>query len=78
MGQLARAAEALGKVEDSKLVVPVLTRLLEHPDPVVQEATIYGLCDHMSPEVRSKLERHASAAATNDIVRDVVAEALGD
>lgn len=54
---LTFAAEALGKIEDSELVMKVLEPLLDHPDAVVREGVLYGLSGHYNnkPEVGRKI-----------------------
>ena len=77
-GLRARAAEAMGKVADSNLAVPVLLKLLNDSEIIVQEGAIYGLRRHMNEEVRDRLRQVIEAPATHQIVREVASEMLED
>ena len=75
-GLRARAAEAMGRVADSNIAVPVLLTLMHDKDIVVQEGAIYGLRRHMTDRVREELERVASNEDTHYIIRDIAMETI--
>ncbi|MBO6936458.1 MAG: HEAT repeat domain-containing protein [Deltaproteobacteria bacterium] len=78
-GHLSHAAEILGRGTASCAATSgvefVLTRLLEHPSPVVREGAVYGLGFHLSPAVRQTLER-LSHEDPSDGVREAAEEVL--
>lgn len=75
-GLRARGAEAAGKIADEKIAIPLLLRLLENNDPVVREASIYGLEHHLTTEVRARLTEIVNDPATTRGVREAAIEAL--
>lgn len=74
---LTYAAEALGLIADTNLVVTILEPLTRHASPVVREGVIYGLSRHVtaSAVARAALERLA-AHDPSPGVRAAAAEAL--
>jgi HEAT repeat protein len=77
-GLRARAAEAMGRIKDSHLAVPLLLELLNDHDPVVQEGAIYGLRRHLDATVRDRLQQLADSEYVHPLVREVAIEALED
>jgi hypothetical protein len=72
---LTFAAEALGDVQDSNLVVPVLLQLLDHASSLVREGAVYGLSHHLNDESMKRLQVLADEdpspgvrSAANDIL----------
>ena len=74
---LASAAEIAGIVSDSKLVVPALLPLLRDPLPMVREAAVCGLSNHLTEEVRSELAR-VSETDPSAAVRETAASVLDE
>lgn len=72
---LTFAAEISGRIADSQGVRLVLVPLLDHPHALVREGAIYGLLEHVDPDVLGELttlaERDPSPgvrqAATNTL-----------
>ncbi len=50
------AAEILGRVNESDVVVGPLLELLDHPSRLIREGAVYGLSWHATPEVRTRLQ----------------------
>lgn len=51
---LTFAAEALGRIANSALVVGALLPLLGHADPVVREGAVYGLAPHLEASLQAR------------------------
>ena len=72
--ELTFAAEAAGGIEGGRCVA-VLMQLLEHSSPVVREGAIYGLSNHLSEAVSTKL-RQLSQSDISAGVREAARETL--
>lgn len=75
-GLRARAAEAMGRVADCDIAVPVLLTLLHDKDIVVQEGAIYGLSRHMTSSVREALQLVIDDDSAHPIIRNIAADAI--
>lgn len=74
---LASAAEIAGSIADSSTVIPALFPLLHDTLPMVREAAICGLSNHLTDEVRQEIEK-LRAEDPSAAVREVAASALDE
>lgn len=74
---LTFAAEIVGRIPQPELIVPVLTRLLDHSSPLIREGAVYGLSNHMSDTVRATLRRVVEGDASPG-VREAAQSVLED
>jgi len=74
---LAAAAEIAGSIADSDIVVPALLPLLHDSLPMVREAAICGLSNHLMDEVRREIAR-LSNEDPSAAVREVAASVLDE
>lgn len=77
LADLTFAAEIAGEINDERLVVPTLLKLLDHESSLVREGAVYGLSNHLTDEVRGRLRLLGLNDASQG-VRDAASDALED
>lgn len=56
LSDLTFAAEALGDIKDTDVVIPRLYKLLQHESSLIREGAVYGLAKHANKEILQRLQ----------------------